>query len=80
MGFGMNDAWMPEPYASSLMMYFAVMMASEVVSASAWRSEMPCCERPLEWNVYSTGMLIFSSMSTVSRRRSRAESDGVRSK
>ena len=62
------------------MMYLAVMMASEVVSASAWRNEMPCCDLPDEWKVYSTGMLIFSRVSTVSRRRSRAESDGMRSK
>ena len=53
-------------------MCLAVMIASDMVSASAWRSEMPCCEGPDEWKVYSTGTLIFSSVSTVLRRTSRA--------
>ena len=80
MGLGMKLAWMPASKASRRTTCFAVMMLSDMPSASACRSEIPCCERPEEWKVYSTGTLIFSSMRTVERRRSRAESDGDRSK
>ena len=39
-------------------------------SASVKRRSISCCEGPFSWCEYSTGMPIFSSVSTVSRRRS----------
>ena len=62
------------------MMSLAVVMASDMLRASAWRRLMPCCERPAAWKVYSTGTDIFSSVRTVLRRGSRAASLTERSK
>ena len=79
-GFGMNDANMSFAKASCLITRRAVMMLSAQLLASDQRSSMPFWDGAWAWKEYSTGMDMRSSMSVVSRRRSRAESHGVRSK
>ena len=72
MGLGMNEAYTPCFSAISFTTSLYVITASAMDSASAKRRSISCCEGPFSWWLYSTGMPIFSSVSTVSRRRSEA--------
>ena len=60
-GFGMNVAWKPAFFATSLTISRYVSVWSAMSSAGAKRMSISCCEGPTSWWWYSIGMPIDSS-------------------
>ena len=79
-GLGMNVACTPWLAATSLTTSRNVMMLSAIVSASVWRRSISCWLGASSWKLYSTGMLIVSSVRMVCLRNVPATSVVVRSK
>ena len=68
-GFGMNVACTPWLAATSFTTNRNVMMLSAIVSASVWRRSISCWLGASSWKLYSTGMLIVSSVRIVCLRK-----------
>ena len=79
-GLGMNVACTPWLAATSFTTSRNVMMLSAIVSASVWRRSISCWLGASSWKLYSTGMLIVSSVRMVCLRSVPATSVVVRSK
>ena len=79
-GLGMKVACTPCLAAASRTTRRKVMMLSAMVSASVWRRSISCWLGESSWKLYSTGMLIVSSVRMVSLRSVPATSVVVRSK
>jgi hypothetical protein len=76
----MNVACTPLAGGTSFTTSRKVMMLSAIVSASVWRRSISCWLGASSWKLYSTGMLIVSSVRIVCLRNEPATSVVVRSK